>query len=483
MRDHDLPPYAPSLIESMRSIGYSFDSALADVIDNSITAKATTVSIQFRPFDQPYVAIIDNGEGMTADELIVAMEYGHRSPSEVRSEYDLGRYGLGLKTASLSQCRQLTVISLKSGKISACCWNIDYVIKREKWILQILDKKEISDLPHIDDLKTLGHGTIVLWKELDKLIAGETSIEVALGQKLDHARDHLALIFHRYITGEPDLEKLKISINNLDIKGIDPFLRNHKATQVLDEDSFTVEGQKISVKPYILPHLSKLNNEEAKYAGGKDGLRSQQGFYVYRKSRLIIWGTWFKIAGKDELSKLARVRVDIPNSLDHLWTLDIKKSVAHPPETVRRNLKRIIDKIRDASGRTLVFRGKATKQAFAVGWNEISDRDGFRYEVNKDHPFILTLKSQLPEKQHALIDGFMKVLENTLPVDSIYSRLASDHRLTSQIDIEVLKDMINSLITGLEKESKHKILSQIQNVEPFNKHTEIVSKIIQEILK
>ena len=482
MREHDLPPYAPSLIESMRSIGYSFDFAIADVIDNSIAASARNVSIQFRPFENPYIAIIDDGNGMSPEELIIAMRHGHKNPLESREINDLGRYGLGLKTASLSQCRKLTVITLKDEKLSACCWDIDYIIKKEKWSLQILDKKEILSCPHVSDLEKSGKGTIILWQKLDKLTIGESSMELALGQKLDHARDHLALIFHRYINNEPHLIPLKISINNLVLKGIDPFLRNHKATQILDEDSFNVENQRITVKPYILPHFSKLNTNDAALAGGKDGLRSQQGFYVYRNSRLIIWGTWFKIAGKDELSKLARVRVDIPNSLDHLWTLDIKKSAAHPPEIVRKNLRRIIERIRDASGRTLIFRGRqASSGPIALNWTEVTDREGFRYEINKEHPFILSLKTQIASSHHSLINALLKILENTLPVDSIYSRMASDQKHFNTIDETNLRDLLNSIMLNLNSEDKKNILERVKLIEPFNKQPDVVAKIIKEI--
>lgn len=482
MKELDLPPYAPSLIESMRSIGYSFDSAISDIIDNSIAAKASKVSIQFRPFQNPYIAIIDDGIGMSPKELVTGMRHGHKNPLEKRASGDLGRYGLGLKTASLSQCRKLTVVTMKDGVLSGCRWDIDFIIEKEKWTLLILDKKEIAKIPHVDELIKKGTGTIVLWEELDKLALVEISLEDGLGKKMDHAREHLALIFHRFLNSEEGLPALKISINNLEVKAIDPFLRKHKATQVLDEDSFTVEKQKISVKPFILPHISKLNSSDAELAGGKDGLRSQQGFYIYRNGRLIIWGTWFKIAGKDELSKLARVKVDIPNSLDHLWTLDIKKSVAHPPEIVRKNLKRIIEKIRDASGRTLIYRGRSTsKSELVLGWKEISDRDGFRYEINLEHPYLNLIKSKISEGEFQLLKSFLKILEATLPVDSIYSRIASDQKNLAAINPPDIKDMLEIYLKGLEKQEAQIMLEGLMNIEPFNKFKDILPKLMKEL--
>lgn len=113
MRTVEIPPYAPTLMESTRAIGYSIESAIADIIDNSIAAGAWRIDIDFFPIGQAYISILDNGIGMTYTELTSAMQYGSRSPLEVREENDLGRYGLGMKTASLSQCRILTVISKK----------------------------------------------------------------------------------------------------------------------------------------------------------------------------------------------------------------------------------------------------------------------------------------------------------------------------------------------------------------------------------
>ena len=120
------------------------------------------------------------------------------------------------------------------------------------------------------------------------------------------------------------ITKIKLSINGERVTAIDPFLEG-KSVQPMDDEVLVVHGQKIIIRPYILPHISKMTPEEIKALGGKDGLRKQQGFYVYRNKRLLVWGTWFRMMRQGDLSKLARVRVDLPNTLDDLWTLDIKK--------------------------------------------------------------------------------------------------------------------------------------------------------------
>ena len=143
-------PSAPILIESIRSIGYSFETAIADLIDNSISAKATRIDILSIPKEEPYIIIFDNGNGMNKVELEEAMRLGSKNPNEVREENDLGRFGLGLKSASLSQCRNLTVVSKKDGKLSAFSWNLDYVIERNSWSILEYSEEEIMQLENIE---------------------------------------------------------------------------------------------------------------------------------------------------------------------------------------------------------------------------------------------------------------------------------------------------------------------------------------------
>jgi hypothetical protein len=161
MQDIILNPYAPILVESTRSLGHSFESALADIIDNSISKGAHQIDVNFQSADIPYLSVIDDACGMDETELISAMRYGSRNPLETRDENDLGRFGLGLKVASLSQCRILTVITKKNGKINAARWDLDYIIQKKDWVLISLDDDEIEKLQFIDLLKSRQSGTIV----------------------------------------------------------------------------------------------------------------------------------------------------------------------------------------------------------------------------------------------------------------------------------------------------------------------------------
>lgn len=486
MAELAVTPYAPAFIESMRAVGYSLESAIADLIDNSVSAAASSVSIEFRPFGSPYVAIIDDGLGMGPEELTEAMRHGGRSPLEVRAPTDLGRFGLGLKTASLSQCRKLTVISYKDQILSARCWDLDLIAKREGWVLSVPDSEdEIRSMPHVDEILRQGHGTIVLWENLDRLAAGEITLESALGLKMDRVRDHLALVFHRYLTGEPGLQKVKMGINQNPVEALDPFLSGHKATQQLYEDVFPVEGHDIRVQPFILPHISKLSAEELRLAGGEDGLRRNQGFYVYRNRRLIIHGTWFRLARAEELTKLARVRVDIPNALDHLWTLDIKKSAAHPPEIVRRNLGRTVARIAERSRHTYTYRGRKTQRdGITHAWNRIQERGGISYTINRQHPILSALSGTMDDDQRRLLQGVLETLESTYPADALYADMASDRPRTSEpLDgnslLELALQMMDSASTI--DGGREALMKNLHLIEPFSSNPETTEWIVEEL--
>lgn len=349
---------ASDLLESMRAMGYSFEAAVADIVDNSLSAAAHNISIRFPSSGEPYIAILDNGTGMTPERLTLAMRHGSQNPTLTRSDEDLGRFGLGMKTASLSQCRRMTVVSLKAGVFSGRCWDLDHIALRQDWMLLRLNQHDLAQLPLIDQLLSEEHGTLILWQAFDRLGAGEPTVQLAIGKRMDELRDHLALVFHRFLSPEPGETTVTISINNLPVKGLDPFLSRNKATQLLPLQTFPLEGETVPVQAYILPHISRLSSAELELAGGDDGLRRNQGFYIYRNRRLICWGSWFRLIRQEELSKLARVQVDLSNRLDHLWKLDIKKSTTTPLKSFAKALSRSSERLRKEVGMSSFSRAR-----------------------------------------------------------------------------------------------------------------------------
>ena len=338
-------PSPDVLMNSMRSIGYSFKTAVADIIDNSISAHANEIRIYTPINDDLFISFFDNGEGMVRDELLNAMKYG--SDREYYGIDDLGRFGLGLKSASLSQCRKLTVASKKDGAISAFRWDLDSVIKTKRWDCLELENDEINQLPMIKILIEAEKGTLVVWQDFD--IAYKKSnghVRETLSEEVDEMEKHLSLVFHRFLNRS--FNQIKIYINDDRIKGYDPFLEDHPKTDSQKPSIIKCEDEDIKIQQFILPHQNDLSNDDIEKLGGTECLRSGQGFYIYRNDRLIIYGTWFRLPSSNlnsELYKYGRIKVDIPNTLDDMWDIDIKKQNASIPRQILASLKKAVSNV------------------------------------------------------------------------------------------------------------------------------------------
>ena len=421
---YTLPPSAASLSESMRDLGYSLATAIADIVDNSITARATEIDIYCDlTRDNPTLVIIDNGDGMSADQLILAMKHGSVNPKEERGPMDLGRFGLGLKTSSFSQCRHMSVVSSQNSRRVGAEWDLDLVEEEDDWIISILDENEIDQLPYAEQLPETG--TAVIWRKLDRLFEdqfGPRRDEI-VNEKLDLVEKHLALVFHRFLTGEiKNRKKIAITVNGHPVEPFDPFCRKNKSTRVLPEDIVRVDGKEIRIQPYILPHHSRLSSAEYDYYQDRSNFLSNQGAYIYRNGRLMAWGDWFRLVPKGEATKLARICIDFPNSLDEQWTIDIKKSKARPPHEVRQRIKQIIARITEGS--TQIHRGRGKKlfeESKAPVWERYADRGCVRYDLNGEHPLLSALEQSLTEDQKCRFDTYIKSVVSSLPVEMIYS--------------------------------------------------------------
>jgi hypothetical protein len=134
-------PGAAALMEGIRDFGYWLGAALADVIDNSITKHASVIEVETDMFDaSPSIIITDNGVGMSETDLRAAMVLGSQDPRAHRDATDLGRFGLGLKTASFSQCRRLTVATKANKTTSAARWDLDLVTRTDEWLLETVNR-------------------------------------------------------------------------------------------------------------------------------------------------------------------------------------------------------------------------------------------------------------------------------------------------------------------------------------------------------
>lgn len=347
-------PSAKRLIHSLRDIGYDFKHAVADIVDNSIAAKASQVAIDMR-FDgeDSWLRIADNGTGMSGTTITEAMRFGTEREYEAD---ELGKFGLGLKTASLSQCFRFTVasrIDKNTRRIEVRQWDLEHVESTNRW--------EIIDIPASDRPDALieplqnSTGTVVLWEQLDRVLGykipwGDRARNgfFRLAEELDL---HLGMVFHRFLSGEARRrKKLKITINGTTVEAWDPFARSEKATISLPDQEFEITSDDgpglVAYRPYILPPRERFSSlKEFERLAGPGKWNYQQGFYIYRADRMIQSGGWSYMRTSDEHTKLARVALEFMPDLDSAFDLNVAKARVNLPASLKQQLKSHIEQL------------------------------------------------------------------------------------------------------------------------------------------
>jgi hypothetical protein len=420
-------PSAAALIESLRGVGYSLETAIADLIDNSITAGASVVEIAFDWGDGvPRISVLDDGGGMTDANLELAMKFGGTGPRQVRDTADLGRFGLGLKTASLSQCRRLTVASVHDGQPSALRWDLDYIRDvSDAW--ELLEGFAPGSEGCLDVLSGRTAATLVLWELIDFGRRDEIVTRSAFLEDIEAVEQHLAMVFHRFLNG--DARQLMIKVNGRKVVAWDPFLENHPATRKRPEQALGPGAGRVLVRGFTLPHRDRFKNErEYVAAGGPAGWNAQQGFYIYRNKRLLAAGGWLGLGGsrawtREESSRLGRIRVDIPNTADQDWSIDVKKSVARPPASLRPRLALIAQDVRSVAREVFVHRGsygpRTKSHEIERIWEPAQTADRIGYRIRRDHPAVVAATPG-DAAARAAFNGLLTLTERTVPVDRIW---------------------------------------------------------------
>ena len=347
-------PSAKRLIGSLRDVGYDFVHAVADLVDNSIEARAGRVDIKME-FDaeDSWIRIVDDGTGMSGTIINEAMRFGTEREYELD---ELGRFGLGLKTASLSQCSRLTVasrINPDMRRIEVRQWDLDYVEETNRWVIINVPPEERPD--YLVTPLQRRTGTVVLWEQLDRVLGykipwGERARSgfFSLADDLDQ---HLGMVFHRFLTGEARRrKKLTITINGTPVEPWDPFAREEKATDELPGYEFEITGDDgpglVGYSPYILPPQDKFSSLQAfNHYAGPGKWNYQQGFYIYRADRMIQSGGWCRMRTSDEHTKLARVALDFRPDLDSAFDMNVAKARINLPADLRIQLKPYVEKI------------------------------------------------------------------------------------------------------------------------------------------
>lgn len=472
-------PEASSMIETFRAIGYNIETAIADIVDNSISALAKNIWINFEwKGSDTCLSIKDDGIGMSNDELIQAMRPGSRNPLGDRSSKDLGRFGLGLKTASFSQCRRLSVISRKEESATVFwTWDLDYVRDSGAWdIIKYLPEGDFEN-----QLNTFKSGTVVIWNDIDRLVKNiRRDDNKALDKFLlimELVKKHLSMVFHRFI----ESGKVKIFFQHRLIPAWSPFLTSEAATQGFPEEPLL--NGRVTVKGYVLPHKSKLTEEKFLVAAGPKGWNGQQGFYVYRNERLLVAGDWLSMFRKEEHYKLARIEINLPNSLDAEWQIDIKKSVARPPLSLTDQLKAYAGKVRAQAVEVYRHKGKTVKQIpgqkFVPLWTDYKRGDKWFYKINREHPLIEKVKQQVLSEPEKSIEMLIRFIEETIPAKSIYIKEAEEPEAQGKpfegIKEELVLNAMQLMFTDLlhDGKSEEQAKAILLNTEPFNSFTHL----------
>ena len=497
-----LAPAPSATIESLTGVGYTLKTALADLIDNSITAMSKNIWLELE-WNGPNssISILDDGLGMGEDEISEAMRPGGKNPLHERDESDLGRFSLGLKTASWSQCRKVSVWSkTENHEISSRCWDLDYVAKHNEWrVLTSLEGDE-----SVSKLEALKSGTLIKWENLTSPLFQEL---VNSKDGLTHFHEHisamqsyLGMIFYRFISGRAYSNKnngpLNIFVNGHKTNAWNPFEVSDKIfSQVTPLEKIEYLGVPLDIKGYVLPHKDKLSENEYKNGAGPNGWIEQQGFYVFRAERLLVAGDWLGLGRgkswvKEEQYRLARISIEIPNSLDQAWSLDIKKSTAMPPPQLKTKLTMLAEKVREDAKKSFIYRGKygprPTSQVYTSvpAWEQAIRSGVLTYRVNKKHPLFKGLREKLGSLA-ADFDSVVRMIEESVPVQKIWIDTAESDQ-NHAIPYEGLSDELKSDIKKMYKYLVAKMDSQkaidlIKSSEPFNRYPELIEEVVEKL--
>ena len=338
----DVTPSASRLTGSLRDIGYDFPAAVADIVDNSISAGASLIDVEIE-FEgiASHVLVADDGCGMTESELNEALRFGSR---RTYGRSDLGRFGLGLKTASLSQCRRLTVVSRRAQfqrRITARSLDLDRILRTDRW--QIIEPSDGLALERAGEWLDTAPGTVVVWELLDRVLPEARPDGGWARRRLDalarRSARYLGMVFHRFIeSADASGRQVVITVNGEKVRPWNPFAPDEAETMELPLQVFEVEaGQRggfVTLRRWLLPPRDRFSSvDEWERLSGPNKWNRQQGLYIYRANRLIQGGGWCGIRAVDEHTKLARGSLDFETDLDELFHINVAKMrVVLPPE-------------------------------------------------------------------------------------------------------------------------------------------------------
>lgn len=458
-------PEPAGMVASLSSLGYSLPAAVADLIDNSVSAEARNIDVEFTWAGRDsWIAVVDDGRGMSIQELVTAMTVAARGPATSRASTDLGRFGVGLKSASFSQSRQLSVATATAGDWHVRTWDLDVVEETGEW--RLLHGADVDTTTVLDRLRSAtDHGTIVLWRRLNGYHGGDVSEEDERTQRQFYAEaarteSHLAMVFARFLTGS---HRRNLRVSGSAVEPWDPFMSNHPSVQRLPTENLPLAGGSARVEAFILPSAHRLTPEEYEAAAGPQGWLDQQGFYVYRRNRLILAGDWLGHRGmrREEKYNLARIAVDIPAETDAEWSVDVRKSSVVPPVGLRQHLNRIARQARASAADVLRHRGQVAARThgdpLSYAWNVRRTDGRVSCRINRNHPLVQAALRP-GGSNTADVRALVRLLEETVPVTAL--RVMHETDTSDDLEpfggpgpageaaIEVARRIYESLVSG-----------------------------------
>lgn len=425
----DASPNPEYLIKSIAEQGYSLETSLADLIDNSISANADKVEVLIDTDSEPFkLFLADNGEGMTEKELSANMQFPSNSPDELRHDFDLGRFGLGMKTASFSQTRKFTVLSKKAGdkKYHGRTWDVDY-LRKNGWKIIVNSNEEVANImfqynrlskDYLSNFEGFEANTIVIWDGLYKFedYLNEENRQNSLKKEITEiTSDYLALVFHRFM--ERSANPLQIRINNTRVKSFNPFPEEEKDFRQIEPKQSAFRSDVIKIEGFVLPSRSITESKKglSKWTTRYRGLMDMEGLYVYRADRIILFGGWNGIVKKAPRLQLARLRVEVGNSVDHFLHLNVAKSQVVVPHELRNAFEDYIFELKVEAEREYYnrgirkFSGKKSHQNIQLFDRSYSNK-GSVLEVNNNFPLIKALKESLSKKQKSQLNLLLRMI-------------------------------------------------------------------------
>ncbi|MEK5547458.1 ATP-binding protein [Paenibacillus sp. FSL L8-0689] len=435
-------PSATPVIQALRSLGYNAGTAIADLVDNSIDAKATKITLEFKCLvNDGTIIIADNGSGMDENMLQIAMNIGSKDPRANRQPSELGRFGMGLKTASFSLGKRLSVLTKNQGVYAQRCWDLDHVSQCNEWQLFTEIPNEVREL--MSEIEG-DSGTVICIDKLDRFMGAGTANtihESSFFTKVRRIHNHLEFVFHSII----EYGKVQIILNGNVLDPWDPFMNKHPSTLEGETQVLNINKNRIKVKYYVLPHASFLNEQEYKRAGGNRGWRDHQGLYIYRENRLLHYGDWLGMFQKDTSSQLARIRIDLPNTADDDWQVDIKKSAVIPPDNAKTRLESIAKFVRKISRDIFYFRtqGAHSNQTFKGSLNtwELSGSDeGQQFILNRNHPVLSEIQKRIDDETSKLLNMYLKFVQLGSP-----SNIVDSPKVAEEV-VQMVTDAMRELV-------------------------------------